>query len=504
MRQSSAQTVEAAVFTDSLPAASRPILNPLNYLAFIYFGALIVALLVFGSSPWIYGAFAICAVFFILPYHYLSGLSAIIVLTMFFERYFALQGLVLDRQTYKFYLLDIIICLTFLAWFLALIIKKRARGSRLKSLKQLGWPEYLLMLWLTLVAVWMLRSFGDINADFAVAFSSFKNYFFYPLVYLLFAFAITTHEDLRDLMHLLLYAATGLLVFLAIGVINGVGLWTEFTPLSSAGVRYLAGTHAFYLCLAFVIAAALLAYRRFRQPLLALAVMSLWSLGILFSLMRHLYLALFVGLAAVFILCGKQQRSLFSRYAKNAGLIAAAGILFIILFSSLTFYTSSPQSSVGLSSLTNRLSTFANLGEDSSATWRAQLWSIAKDEWQKNPFLGSGFGHTVLIETVDYQNFEELRNLHNSPLAITVQMGLIGAAAFAALVLSVLFSGYQALRRQSDPYLVGLLAAAAVFLVACCFQPYLETNMMGIWLWIILGLIRAASLLIGNKAGHNR
>lgn len=489
-----AKAVKQAVPSAGQHDLSRPILNSVNYLALAYFGAIIIALIVFGSSPWLYGLFAVFAFFFILPYHYLSGMAAIIVLTLFFERYFALQGLVIDRQTYKFYLLDIVICLTFFAWLLTLIADK----AKLKmKIKNAGWPEYLLVAWLTLVAIWLIRSLFDINADFAVAFSSFKNYFFYPLLYLLFAFAASNEKKLRDFIHLYLYAAVGLLIFLAIGIIRGVGLWTEFTPLSTAGVRYLAGTHAFYLCLALVIASTLLIYRRLRQPVLSITIMSLWSLGVVFSLMRHLYLALFVGLASLFFLVDKKSRKVLWHYARVSTAVLASTIVGIILISSLAYYAAGNNNSTGgLSALSARLGTIYNLGEDTSASWRAQLWFDAKNEWLKSPLIGSGFGHTVLIETADYQNFEEIRNIHNSPLAITVQMGIIGIVAFAAFVLSVLYLGFKNIRRHpNNPYAIGVFAASLIFIAASFFQPYLETNLMGIWLWIFLGLVRASELI---------
>lgn len=475
---------------------SRPVFGQLSLLAIGYLAIITIAMIAFGPSPYLYGAFAICAAIFILPCHYLTGAAALIILTIFFERFAALQGLVINHQVYKFYLIDIVICLSLLAWGISAI------GNRAfwrKRLSRLGWPEYALAVWLAIVAAYLIRSLGDINSDFAVAFSSFKNYFFYPLLYGFFAFSITSAKRLRDIVHLFLFGSAGLLVFLLIGVVNGAGLWTEYTPLSTAGVRYLAGTHAFYLCLAFVIAAALLAYERFRDKRLPLAIMSLWSVGIVLSLMRHLYLALACGLLSLFALAGKNRRRILYGYAKISVAALSALVLAVLMFSSIYYYSVSPNSVGGnFSALAARLNTISNLAEDSSASWRAQLWSIAKDEWLKNPVFGVGFGHSVLIETADYQNFEELRNIHNSPLAITVQMGLAGALSFAAFVLAVLIAGFKSIRSAEDPYAIGIYAAIIVFGAACFFQPYLETNLMGIWLYILLGLLRARTLIAAD------
>ena len=153
-----------------------------------------------------------------------------------------------------------------------------------------------------------------------------------------------------------------------------------------------------------------------------------------------------------------------------------------------------------LDALIERAATVVNLSEDSSASWREDTWGQAKIEWLKNPFYGVGFGHQILVDTGDWQDFEELRNIHNSPLAIMVQTGLLGIAVLGLFILAVLLSIRKKLFESADlaPYYLGLIGALAVFLISSIFQPYLETNLMGIWLWIILGLLRTATL-INNK-----
>ena len=45
------------------------------------------------------------------------------------------------------------------------------------------------------------------------------------------------------------------------------------------------------------------------------------------------------------------------------------------------------------------------------------------------------------------------------------------------------------------PYYLGILAGTVAFLFASLFQPYLETNLLGIWLWLFLGLLRTTTNL---------
>ena len=78
-------------------------------LAYAYLSAIIIVMITLGPWPIFYLAFAFLSLLFILPNDYRLGLSLILVLTMIFERYFTLQGLEVDRDVYKLYLIDIVL-----------------------------------------------------------------------------------------------------------------------------------------------------------------------------------------------------------------------------------------------------------------------------------------------------------------------------------------------------------------------------------------------------------
>lgn len=464
----------------------------INFLAYIYLGALIVAVIAYGPSPLFYVLFAVVAALFILPNHYFLGFCLIITLTMLFERFFTLTGLVIDRDVYKFYLLDIIIVLSFVALAVQHFILQKKRRL------VFGWPEALLTAFLITVAIYLIRSLFDINSQFAIAFSSFKNYFFYPLLYFFTILVVQSGERLKKICHLILLNGAIIIGFIFIGFIRGAGLWTEFTPLSTAGVRYLAGTHAFYLVIAMMIGIALLAFNRLRQQSLALVIFFFWSLGITVSLMRHLWLAAALGIAALFVLMPYQNKKFISRQALKVGLLAVSLACVAILAANLAYFNPATETATSnIQTVTERLFSLGSLSEDTSASWRLDIWRNANEVWRNNPLWGVGFGHTILIDTGDYQNFEEIRNIHNSPLAILVQMGLVGLILFILFVLSVFIASWRWLYADFDlmPYYLGLTVAALIFLFASFFQPYLETNLMGIWFWILLGLIRSATLI---------
>lgn len=464
----------------------------IDALAYIYFSALIIAMMIYGPSIILYLSFAFLATLFILPNREIFGLSLIIVLTMFFERYFTLQGLVIDKSVLKFYLIDIVFCLS----FIALIINRRFQTEKSRVIT-LGVPEKILLIWLILVGLYFVRGIFDINASFDLTFSSFKNYFFYPLLYFFVIFAVDNEAKFKKVIHLILLTAVGLIGFILYGFGSGNGLWTEFTPLSTVGTRYLAGTHAFYLSLAGAMALPLLLYGRLRNKSVALFILALWLLGIAGSLMRHLWLAVAVGLGFTMALLDSSLRRSYASLLSKSGLFVTTVLAVIILTASLLYFQGTAEKIYqDISAMTSRIASVSDLSEDSSATWRQDVWSDAKKIWTLNPILGVGFGHVMIIDSGTYQSVVEIRNTHNSLLAIMVQMGLIGIIVFLLFIASVVLTSFQKIYLNNDlkPYYLGLIAALIVFLVACIFQPYLETNLMSIWLWLILGLLRTASI----------
>ena len=69
----------------------------------------------------------------------------------------------------------------------------------------------LARMWLILVGLYLIRGLFDINADPAVVFSSFKNYFFYPLLYFFVINAIDSGGKVKEVIHLILLTAVGLI-----------------------------------------------------------------------------------------------------------------------------------------------------------------------------------------------------------------------------------------------------------------------------------------------------
>ncbi|MEI6288050.1 MAG: O-antigen ligase family protein [bacterium] len=453
--------------------------------AYTYLATFVITSIFLGLSPILFALFTAVGAIFILAYAEL-GLWLIIVFTMLFERFFTLQPLIINQNTYKLYPLDIVMGLLIFSILFSLIKSKN------KNKITIGWPEKLILLFITISGLYFIRSLFDINADFDVAFSSFKNYAFYPLLYFITIYLINDAKKFKHTLHTILISGVLIIGFIIIGVITGQGLWTEYTPLSTAGVRLLAGTHAFYLVLCSLIVLSLLAYKRFFSNQLPTMILWIWSFGIAMSLMRHLWLGLVFGGAVIFALIPRKNKKILASYG-GKNILTVFAILVVLIMAGNIFFTYDLNNPVFnfLQDLQIRAASIGNTSIDTSVAWRFSLWQSAQEVWLTNPIFGIGLGHIIPLELDGWRTFEEVRNLHNSLLAILVQMGLLGLISFLGLIASVLITSRKKIFNDQNltPYYIGLYAGVAVILFCSLFQPYFETNLTAIFLWIFLGLI---------------
>ncbi len=456
-------------------------------MAFVYLASFIIISIFFGLSPLLFAVFAIIAAIFVLPHPEL-GLSLILGLTMIFERFFTLQPIIIDQNAiYKIYPLDLIIGLTIIGLLIKLWKNRK---------EKINWqlPEMFLLLFIFFAVAYFIRSVIDLNADLSVSFSTLKNYAFYPLLYFLTIFLVRNKKVFEKISLLMIFSGVGIIFFIGFGLVSGQGLWTEFTPLSTAGVRLLAGTHAFYLILISLIVLSLLAFKRFWNPPFITVVLGIWFLGILGSLMRHLWLALAVGVFGLLLTIPGKNKKILAGYSIKVGLMALTLAAFSFLF--LNFFPTNEISKnflANFSSFQERVVSISAGASDTSINWRFGIWRSALDSWMDNPLWGTGLGRQIPLELRDWKTFEEVRNLHNSPLAIMVQTGIIGFALFLAFLISLLKLSWNNLKKidpELKPYCFGIGAGVLVFLFASLFQPYLETNLYGAIFWIFLGLLR--------------
>lgn len=418
-----------------------------------------------------------------------SGIYAVILLTFLFERFFTLQPVIINLVEYKIYPLDVIFLAVLANFILNRLFSKEKTNEKLDA---------YLVGFIGLSFVVLVLSVTVLGGDFSLAFSSFKNYALYALLYFVTRFLFGKKEHLMRLFRFALAGAVGILIFILIGLVRGEGLWTEFTPLSTQGVRILAFPQAFYLSLVFIGGIAYLSYMKAAIRISHFALLAAWAIGIAGSMMRHLWGALAMALLAVFLAAPFAVQRRFVRLnVKLAGVMLLAGGL--VFYASFVFPQSGVADMIGSVRyvVVQRVSSVFSAQDDESYSWRNTVWEEALKAFAKEPVTGLGFGRSIAVEKDDYQDFVELRDIHNSALALFVQTGAIPFALFAVFVLGHVRRLWRSFRKYLPSMVTGagwlgtaLWGWLIFYLVVMMFQPYLETNMLGIFFWMILAVVR--------------
>lgn len=413
-----------------------------------------------------------------------AGLWAIICLTVLFERFFTLEPFQFGRYVLKLYPIDLVLLGVF-GGVIASLLFRRTTMYFDRTIGMLG-------IFFGIASLYFVASFfGFGDRDFAVAVSTWKNYVFYGLLACVLPQLLISEEDIRLTLRVFLGSVAASLIFLLIGVARGGGLWTEFTPLSTEGVRLLAFPHAFYFSIALI---GLLVsndhWDPYKRSGFIWTFLGLLTFGILSSLMRHIWIGVFLSLTLAFVSFmrreARQKMMALSLVAFSIG----TALFSVALVFAMLFPTLGPSQAIhSIQGVVAERLVSIGSASDTSISWRGTTWKSAIDEIEKHPLIGAGFGRHVAVESGDYHDFVEVRNIHNSWLAVFVQMGFIGGFAFISLFVFAVWrlirlSTYGAWQYAFRTVLITLLAYEGLLMLA---QPYLETNLLNVIIWMTLG-----------------
>ncbi|HRH22076.1 MAG TPA: O-antigen ligase family protein, partial [bacterium] len=218
-------------------------------------------------------------------------------------------------------------------------------------------------------------------------------------------------------------------------------------------------------------------------------LLPLFVAAILGSLMRHLWLALTIYLVWLLITLGSDRASLKKLVAKYLALV-------IVIFSLGIFVANlMPHSQLTQSLgdqrgyLATRLFSLFDDG-DTSIAWRGTLWNNAWSNFLDTPLTGAGLGQKIFIDMGSYKDYVELRNIHNSFLAVLTQLGAVGLLLLLVFVLAQLIKIWTFKVRSNLDLIVRYSVSGIIIFctIAFMFQPYLEANFFSIWWWLFLGL----------------
>jgi putative inorganic carbon (HCO3(-)) transporter len=216
-----------------------------------------------------------------------------------------------------------------------------------------------------------------------------------------------------------------------------------------------------YLVIIVVLAVALMPHVsvRWRRSLVVIAVAALPLL--LFTYARGAWVALYVALLFV-------------------GLAQSKWLVIGLLAGALVVVFTVPSVSTRLGDLSKQKSTLQGVSDPNSASWRVGYWGRVLPLVKQNPITGIGF------DMVQHSTPEKLPP-HNSIVEAFVETGVIGLAAFLALLVAI-WADLRAAFRRRRGFGRGMTLAAAAIGVTLFMQLFSE-NLLGqpVILWYFLG-----------------
>jgi O-antigen ligase len=208
--------------------------------------------------------------------------------------------------------------------------------------------------------------------------------------------------------------------------------------------------------------------------------------GITFSLSRGAIVGVAFGTLVILLAAGRGRG-----LALGVGLVLAA----------TTMLNVNPLlGSDELSSVNERLST---LNKSLVAVdQRPRIWEAAIDVAGDNPLVGVGTKQfeTEALRRGITERGAPVENVHNIPLGVLAEQGVIGLAAFLVFLGQLFARGLRALRLQNGlgrALALGLLAGLSAFLIQGLTQSQLRVNVVAGAFFVVAGMLTALADLAG-------
>ena len=262
--------------------------------------------------------------------------------------------------------------------------------------------------------------------------------------------------------------------------------FTEPIPYGTFEEGNLFGSHVAswaLLLLMLVMAGRVLPWSARRKIVLLLGLLVL-LLGLYLSLSRAAWLMFVAGVALIWVFHRRDRW-----HQSNRLLLVAAAVPFVVLLT-LEVAPHLPSSWP----FAERLQSFLSLESDATFSARLSDWSLALNDWRRQPLTGWGPGSFFDLHGVLRARPAWISNLS---VRLLQETGILGMVSFAGFVAALLLPAIGVVRRQvkmeDRSALLGLTIAYFVLLLIA----YQSTD--GIWLaasWVNAGLIASGTYVL--------
>lgn len=140
---------------------------------------------------------------------------------------------------------------------------------------------------------------------------------------------------------------------------------------------------------------------------------------------------------------------------------------------------------------------------------RLELWVQAIEMFRRNPIFGIGIANINYYGKLYFGSEYNVQfpNFHNGYISILTCYGAVGALIFAALIGIIMFSLLKVLLKNISVHCLGIyphiIASVVAYLVYALSEKtiFSEINIMGIFMWLMLGYAVAFKKIYLNQKG---
>jgi len=285
---------------------------------------------------------------------------------------------------------------------------------------------------------------------------------------------VTPREAMRGIT-VVLYSGTVWLTGVAVyHIVTGTSQ-TEYSTLSTGGIRYLSTTSAIYLSAALVLALVNLgSHFRLGPRWLHLGIAGLAVFDVAVAQTRGAFIGLALVVTLLLLRSAKLRRSLLA----FAPLIVLLGVLAVLLVPRVV-----PDLGPALAA---RLT--AAPATDANVVWRQQAARVALAGVGQEPLLGIGFGREATFKINGEPNVIT-GDPHNGFIYLLAGGGVFALASFVLLLLVYLYDTWRRMgtaRSIERDLIVWTVGSWAIFTLQILSEPVLTSPSYILTLWILM------------------
>jgi O-antigen ligase len=264
---------------------------------------------------------------------------------------------------------------------------------------------------------------------------------------------------------------------------------------------------ALFLPVIFTFAWSKLYKRRYR--IASLIILSILTIGIIFSYSRAAWLSVALMLVTLVII---YFRIKFKWIFLAFGIMV--GLFFLFRYQFIDRLEKNKQDSS--TDFVEHIQSISNISSDASNLERINRWQSAIKMFEERPIFGWGPGTYQFVyapfqrskdRTIISTNYGDMGNAHSEYIGPLSESGVLGMLTFIGIVIAVIYTGLRVYRRARDKEVkvlsLGILLGLITYYIHGLLNNFLDTDKASVPFWAFTAILVAFDIYYVNSGKKN-